>query len=66
MPASQFRTSSHCHTGGCVAVALLPDGTIGVRDSKVTGGPVLTFTTEEWVAFLAGVADDEFDLTALR
>lgn len=61
MPAPQFRVSSYCHMGGCVAVAFLPDGSIVVRDDKVTGGPTLTFTTEEWNAFIAGVKDAEFD-----
>lgn len=47
--------------GNCVEVAGLPDGGIGVRDSKNTEGPVLRFTSDEWTAFLGGVRNGEFD-----
>jgi hypothetical protein len=66
MHAPQFRVSSYCHVGGCVAVALLSDGSIAVRDDKVDGGPVLSFSAEEWGAFVAGVKNSEFDPSALR
>ncbi len=65
MPAPQFRTSSFCHASGCVAVAVLADGSIAVRDHKVEGGPVLTFTAEEWDAFVAGVKNGKFDVATL-
>ena len=45
----------------CVEVAQLPDGQIGVRDSKAPHGPVLQFTPGEWNAFTAGVRNGEFD-----
>lgn len=45
----------------CVEVAPLPDGGVGVRDSKDPGGPVLRFTPAEWKAFLGGVMAGEFD-----
>lgn len=66
MSTLSFVVSSHCHEGGCVAVAAIPGGGIAVRDQKVDGGPVLSFTSEEWRAFLAGVADGEFDHDALH
>jgi Domain of unknown function (DUF397) len=47
--------------GNCVEVASLPDGEIGVRDSKDPGGPVLRFTADEWHAFLGGARKGEFD-----
>jgi Domain of unknown function (DUF397) len=47
--------------GDCVEVASLPDGLIGVRDSKDADGPVLRFTQSEWTAFLSGVRIGEFD-----
>ncbi len=56
-----FAVSSFCHTGGCVSVALLPGGGAAVRDTKVTGGPILTFDASEWAAFVAGVRNGEFD-----
>ena len=48
--------------GDCVEVTNLPDGQIGVRDSKDTRGPVLRFTASEWRAFVGGVRNGEFDL----
>lgn len=35
---------------------------VQVRDSKNTEGPVLTFSHDEWTAFLDGVEKKEFDL----
>jgi hypothetical protein len=50
--------------GDCVEVASLPDGHIGVRDSKDSAGPVLRFTAAEWRAFVAGAQHGEFDRLA--
>jgi hypothetical protein len=61
-----FRISTFCHGGGCVAVGALADGTIAIQDTKVSAGPVLTFTAEEWSSFVAGVKDGQFDLGAMR
>lgn len=47
--------------GNCVEVAAFPDGERAVRDSKDPDGPVLTFNTAEWDAFLGGVKAGEFD-----
>ena len=47
--------------GNCVEVADLPDGAVGVRNSRDQGGPVLRFTPDEWHAFLGGVRKGEFD-----
>jgi hypothetical protein len=56
--------SSRCHSG-CIGVAALPDGGVAVRDTKTADGPVLTFTADEWDAFLRGVAAGEFDPAVL-
>jgi uncharacterized protein DUF397 len=61
-----WRRSSRCNGAtACVLVALLPDGNIALRDSKQDDGPVLVFTPSEWAAFVAGVQDNEFDLSRL-
>jgi hypothetical protein len=55
---------SSLSSGGdnCVEIAVAPDGSVGVRDSKQRGqGPVLEFTPTEWEAFVGGVKDGEFD-----
>lgn len=46
------KSSYSASNGHCVETARLADGCIGVRDSKVTDGPVLRFTPEAWNAFL--------------
>jgi hypothetical protein len=47
--------------GNCVEVASLPDGGVGVRNSRASEGPILGFTPDEWHAFLGGVRNGEFD-----
>lgn len=49
---------------GCVEVAFLTDGRVGVRDSKNRSEPPLIFTVREWACFLAGARSGEFDLPA--
>jgi hypothetical protein len=58
---SWVKSSLSFANGNCVEVANLPDGEIGVRDSKNSEGPVLRFTPDEWHAFLGGVRNGEFD-----
>jgi hypothetical protein len=48
-------------SGDCVSWAFLPNGTVCVRDDKDSDGPTLTFTRPEWLAFIAGVKDNEAD-----
>ncbi|ANY06528.1 DUF397 domain-containing protein [Pseudonocardia sp. HH130630-07] len=60
-----FRISSYCHHGGCVAVGSDADEIL-VRSSRVADGPVLRFTAEEWDAFVSGVRDGEFDRSVLQ
>jgi Domain of unknown function (DUF397) len=59
--SSWIKSSLSFANGDCVEVASLPDGGIGVRDSKDTAGPVLRFTSSEWTAFIGGVRQGEFD-----
>jgi hypothetical protein len=59
----EWRKSSFCGNGACVEVAEF-DGAYLVRDSKVEDSPVLTFTAEEWTAFVAGVTAGEFTPSA--
>lgn len=62
-PGTPWHKSSYSNGNGgnnCVEVSFR-DGAIEVRDSKHRDGPTLTFTSAEWLAFLAGVCDGEFD-----
>jgi hypothetical protein len=55
-----WHKSSRCASGTCVEVAKV-DGQYLVRDGK-NPGVVLSFTREEWTAFLDAAADGEFRL----
>jgi hypothetical protein len=61
---SQLRwlKSSRSGTSNCVEVAL-HGALVLVRDSKDPLGPVLTFSRDEWDAFLAGARGGDFQLT---
>jgi hypothetical protein len=59
--AAWFKSARSTGGGnGCVEVAFLPHGYTAVRDSKNPDGPALTFTAEQWDAFLQGAARHEF------
>lgn len=45
----------------CVEVAQTAEA-VYVRDSKDPNGPILAFSLAEWVAFLTGARNCEFDL----
>ncbi|MFC5823073.1 DUF397 domain-containing protein [Nonomuraea insulae] len=50
--------------GSCVEVMRRSDDSVLVRDTKEHGkGPVLSFTRDEWLAFLNGASNGEFDLS---
>ena len=61
--AVNWRKSSYSGNSGgqCVEVGTAAP-LIAVRDSKDPTGPILTFTSAEWTAFLHGAAAGEFDL----
>jgi hypothetical protein len=58
----QYHKSSFSpHSFGCVEVATRDHG-VAVRDSKDPDGPVLRFDLLEWVSFLQGARDGQFDI----
>ena len=59
-PAPAWRKSSYCEAGACVEVAAAA-GAVLVRDSKVSEGAILSFSTVSWQAFAAGLRQGEFD-----
>jgi hypothetical protein len=56
-----WRKSSYSGSNGgaCVEVAVLPEDSRAVRDSKDPGGPKLRFSREEWRAFTTCVKRSE-------
>ena len=65
--AATWQKSSFCNgASSCVEVAVLADGGVALRDSKLgDNSPILRFTSGEWAAFTAGARDGEFDLATL-
>jgi uncharacterized protein DUF397 len=57
-----FKSSLSYANHNCVEVQFLTDGGVQVRSSRDRDGAVLTFTAEEWDAFLGGAKNGEFDL----
>ena len=60
LPDIPWRTAVKSSGGSCVKVARR-DGVIMVADSKHLGGPVLSYTPQEFDAFLDGAKNGEFD-----
>lgn len=57
LSSTKWITSSYsAGNGACVEVAPLA-GDVGVRDSKDRRGPVLTFGSDAWRAFVADLPD---------
>ncbi|MEU1271673.1 DUF397 domain-containing protein [Streptomyces sp. NPDC005799] len=57
-----WRKSRHSNPeGNCVELAVLPDGSVAVRDSRHPEGPALVYPRAEISAFVRGVKDGDFD-----
>ena len=61
MDAPWVKSSFSFANGNCVEVAELPGDSVGIRDSRDPGGPVLRFTRAEWAAFLGGARRRELE-----
>lgn len=59
-----WRTSTRSQASNCVEVAPLggDPAAVALRDSKDRSGPVLLFDRAEWLGFLAGTRQGQFDL----
>jgi hypothetical protein len=56
--ATWRKSSRSSNQGNCVEVADNLAGVIGVRDSKDTDGPALTFNPGQWAGFVRAVRAD--------
>jgi hypothetical protein len=57
----RWTKAASCAGGNCVQVASTGDGLVLIGDSKNADGPVLSYTRAEWVAFLEGAKNGDFD-----
>ena len=57
-----FKKSSFSSPGTCVEVKRKVGGSVSVRDSKIRVDGTLSFTKDEWSAFLKGAKEGEFDI----
>ena len=54
-----WRRGTSCTSGTCIEVAKVADRYL-IRDSKEPGAQPLSFSAEEWGAFVSAVKRDEF------
>jgi predicted secreted Zn-dependent protease len=55
-----WRIAAKCDGGACVRVASAGE-IIFLGDSKSPEGPTLSYTRNEWEAFVAGIKSGDFD-----
>jgi Domain of unknown function (DUF397) len=60
-PVGGWCKSSRSESANCVEVKIEPNK-VSLRHSGDRGGPILTFSYDEWQAFLDGVSLGEFEL----
>jgi hypothetical protein len=55
----RWQRSQHCNGGSCVEIAKVGDRYL-VRDGKDPDASPLSFSVDEWSAFVEGVKRDDF------
>ena len=55
-----WRTTKRCDTGACVEIGTLSESVL-VRSSGDADGICVTLSREEWLKFVAGIKDGDFD-----
>lgn len=60
MEEFSWRTALACNGGQCVRVASAGDQIV-IGDSKNPRGPVLTYSRDEWNAFVHGIIQGDFN-----
>jgi hypothetical protein len=57
-----WRKSARSNNGGaCVEVATNLHGIVAIRDSKNPDGPALTFSSDDWRAFIRRLKHQQFN-----
>lgn len=60
--AKWFKSSLSGGTGGCLEVAFLPDGRVGLRDNEDLENPPFVVSRHVWECFIDGAGKGEFNL----
>ncbi len=55
-----WRVARDCDGGSCIRVAP-HKGMIVIGDTKNPDGPVLSYSHDEWLAFIKGIRQGDFD-----
>jgi Domain of unknown function (DUF397) len=55
-----WRVARDCDAGTCISVAP-HKGMIVIGDTKNPDGPVLSYNHDEWLAFVRGIRQGDFD-----
>jgi len=55
-----YKSTYSSNSNACVEVCPTDDGGMKVRDSKNPNGAILTFSGDEWTAFIKGATHGEF------
>ncbi len=55
-----WHTALSCDGGTCVQVAA-DQNTILIRNSQQPDGPLIEYTSEEWLEFVSGIKNGDFD-----
>lgn len=63
-----WKRSSYCgpNGGDCLEVNASQPHDVGLRDSKLPSGSLLTFTAQRWGEFVAAIRCGQFDQWHLR
>jgi Domain of unknown function (DUF397) len=62
LPDAEWQSSQYGDPPAArVELAVLPGGSIAMRNSRYPGGPALIYTHAEIEAFIAGAKDGDFD-----
>lgn len=65
IPGVSWVKSRHSNAdGNCVELAALPDGSVGMRNSRFPHGPALILLRADISAFVADAKEGRFDMLA--
>ena len=58
--SASWLKARNCENTSCIEITSL-HGIVALRNSKNPDGPILQYTADEWIAFLKGAKNGDFD-----